>query len=73
MLTGDPMEYNRYRHLLQFKDGSVYDFKTQKIVRGEPWMGINKSIPHAYEAWQFSLISEYNKVVHDIVNKFKLG
>jgi len=71
MLTGEPHEYDKHRHLLQFKDGIVYDFLTGRTMPGQPWMGITKTLPHAYCEWNYKLAGKYNTTVKAIIDNFK--
>lgn len=46
LLCGSPAEYNLKRNLMAFADGRVYNWDTNRVQPGEPWMNIRFALPY---------------------------
>ena len=73
MLVGRAPVYDENRNLVAFSNSLVYDWQAEKMIAGEPWMLISKTLPYAYEAWPSPLHKEYERLVSDIYARFKRG
>lgn len=73
MLVCKAPTYNENRQLVAFKNGLVYDWESDVVGTGEPWMLISKTLPYAYEAWPAQLREEYHGVVKAIYTHFAAG
>jgi len=67
-LQGIPPTYDKQRHLLQFKNGMVFNFEQQEVVQAHPRMLISKTLPFDFGecTWPADVRAGYLQAVQGV-------